>query len=81
MAAESLIGQDLGTNGDVQVLWILWPILPPFFVLSDKLEQNNIVRVPSFLGFSFAARMMLELPSVVDTSVFAVDNRDRKSVV
>ena len=45
------------------------------FLCSLKLEQNNIVRVPSFLGFSFAARMMLELPSVVDTSVFAVDNR------
>lgn len=43
------------------------------FLSSDKLEQNNIFRVPSFLGFSFAARMMLELPSV-DTSVFAVVN-------
>lgn len=43
------------------------------FLSSDKLEQNNIFRLPSFLAFSFAARMMLELPSV-DTSVFAVVN-------
>lgn len=43
------------------------------FLSSDKLGQNNIFRLPSFLAFSFAARMMLELLSV-DTSIFAVVN-------
>lgn len=29
----NLAGQDPGTDGDLQVLWILWLLSPAFFVL------------------------------------------------
>lgn len=68
----NLAGQDPGTDGDLQVLWILW-LFSPAFLSSDKLEQNNIFQTLIFLAFSFAARMKLELLSV-DMSIFAVVN-------